>query len=114
MISLGFAFVRLYRVIREGLGDPEFRGILAAALGVLIGGMIFYMVEEGWSWVDALYFCVTTLTTIGFGDPSPTTDLSKIFTVCYVILGIGIVATFVASVADRSRRIGDERRRKER
>ena len=79
---------------------------------VLLGGIIFYMYEEDWSAIDALYFCVTTLTTIGFGDPAPSTDLSKLFTVAYVIVGIGIIASFIAAVAERSQRIEEQRRRR--
>ena len=112
MISLALVFVRLFRVIRIGFGEPEFRALFAAAMFVLLGGMIFYMYEEDWSAIDALYFCVTTLTTIGFGDPAPSTDLSKLFTVAYVIVGIGIIASFIAAVAERSQRIEEQRRRR--
>ena len=110
MISLALVFVRLFRVMRIGFGEPEFRALFAAAMFVLLGGMVFYMYEEDWSAIDALYFCVTTLTTIGFGDPAPSTDLSKLFTVAYVIVGIGIIASFIAAVAERSQRIEEQRR----
>jgi hypothetical protein len=112
MISMALVFVRLYRVIRIGFAEPEFRALFAAAMFVLLGGMIFYMYEEDWGAIDALYFCVTTLTTVGFGDPAPSTDLSKLFTVAYVIVGIGIITSFIAAVAERSRRIEEDRARK--
>jgi hypothetical protein len=114
MISFFFAFVRLGRAVRGGWSDPEFRGLLVAVAALLAGGTIFYMIEEGWSFVDALYFCVTTLTTIGFGDPSPTSDLSKAFTIVYVIVGIGLIGSFIAAVAARSREIDAERQRRRR
>jgi hypothetical protein len=41
--------------------------------------------------VDALYFSVVTLTTVGYGDFAPQTDLGKLFTAVYVRLGIGIL-----------------------
>lgn len=111
MLSFALAFGRLYRVMRVGLTDPEFRALLTGVIGVLAAGIVFYMVEEGWGFVDALYFCVTTLTTIGFGDPTPTTALSKLFTVAYVVVGLGLIASFIAAIADRSRTIDRERRR---
>jgi hypothetical protein len=110
MLSFALAFGRLYRVVRVGITDPEFRALLAGAIGVLVAGTVFYMVEEGWGFVDALYFCVTTLTTIGFGDPTPTTALSKLFTIVYVVVGIGLIASFIATIAERSRTIDRDRR----
>jgi voltage-gated potassium channel len=55
--------------------------------------------------LDAFYFSVITLTTVGYGDLSPTTPISKIFTVIYILLGISILLAFInklASKADRS------------
>ena len=109
MIPFALACGRLVRVVRIGVTDPEFRALLSAVVTMLVVGTIFYMVEEGWGAIDAAYFCVTTLTTIGFGDPAPTTDLSKLFTIVYVIAGIGLIATFISAVADRSREIVNKR-----
>lgn len=72
----------------------QFRLAAAAALIVLVGGALFYHFSEGLSWVNAFYFCVITLTTIGYGDITPHTDAGKIFTIFYVFIGIAIIATF--------------------
>jgi len=53
---------------------------------------------EGWTWLDALYFSIITLTTIGYGDFSPQTDMGKIFTIFYIVIGIGIILSFVNTV----------------
>jgi hypothetical protein len=42
-----------------------------------------------------LYFSVVAVTTVGFGDFAPTTDASKLFTVAYIILGVGIITTYL-------------------
>jgi voltage-gated potassium channel Kch len=49
--------------------------------------------------VDAFYFSVTTLTTVGLGDLSPTTTLGKLFTVVYIFAGLSLVLGFIETVA---------------
>ena len=58
-------------------------------------GTIVYHYIEGWKWLDALYFSVITLTTVGYGDFSPQTDFGKLFTIIYVLTGIGIIFGFI-------------------
>ncbi|CAD5168509.1 unnamed protein product [Musa acuminata subsp. malaccensis] len=41
--------------------------------------------------VDALYFCIVTMCTIGYGDITPTTASAKIFSITFVIIGFGFV-----------------------
>lgn len=60
------------------------------------GGVISMMVLEGWNIYDASYFCVVTLTTVGYGDLSPSTSLSKLFVIYYVIVSIAIVSSYLA------------------
>jgi voltage-gated potassium channel Kch len=54
--------------------------------------------------VDAFYFSVTTLTTVGLGDLSPKTTVGKLFTVVYIFAGIGIILAFIDTVAKESLR----------
>jgi voltage-gated potassium channel len=63
------------------------------------GGTIFYSTVEGWTIVDALYFSVTTLTTVGLGDLAPTTTVGKLFTVVYIFARLSIILGFIETVA---------------
>jgi voltage-gated potassium channel len=89
--------------------DPEFRSLMFLAVITLLGVTIFYSSVEGWSVVDALYFSVTTLTTVGLGDLSPETTLGKIFTVICIFAGLSIILGFIDAVSKET--LGRRRRR---
>lgn len=72
----------------------RFRALAGTVVVVLVIGVTFYHFVEDLRWVDSLYFCVMTLTTVGYGDLTPQTDAGKMFTVGYVLVGIGILGAF--------------------
>lgn len=74
--------------------------ILAAA--IIAVGVVFYRFVEGFTWVDAFYFSIVTLGTVGYGDIVPTTDGGKIFTSFYILIGIGIIAAFASALMKRA------------
>jgi len=60
----------------------------------LLGGILAYSSIEGWKYIDSAYFTVATVTTIGYGDIVPQTDLGKIFTMFFSFFGIGMAFYF--------------------
>ena len=56
-------------------------------------GCAFYMEVEGWTLIDSLYFSMVTMSTVGYGDLSPTMAGSRVFTIIYIV--VGIVSVFV-------------------
>jgi voltage-gated potassium channel len=54
--------------------------------------------------VDAFYFSVTTLTTVGLGDLTPKTTIGKLFTVAYIFAGLSIILGFIDAVSKESLR----------
>ena len=62
---------------------------------LFIVGIYFYHEFEGWNYLDTIYFMSMTITTVGFGDIVPQTDLGKIFTVLVVWIGISIAFFFI-------------------
>ena len=68
-----------------------FRYISGLAILVLALGTVVYRFIEDWSWVDSFYFSSVALTTVGFGDLTPSTDASKLFTVFYIFSGISLI-----------------------
>ena len=99
LLGLFFTLYRFARGLRAGMDDPEFRALLFLTVIVLVSGTAFYASSEGWSVLDALYFSVITLTTVGYGDLHPTTAFSKVFTIFYILVGIGLLGGFIGKLA---------------
>ena len=72
-------------------------------LGVTFSfGTVFYILEYGvneslGSYLDAIYWALVTVSTVGYGDISPVTDTGKIISMFGIILGIAMIS-FVTSV----------------
>ena len=80
------------------------RIVSGLSLLVLAIGTVVYRILEDWSWVDSFYFSAVALTTVGFGDLSPTTDASKIFTVFYIFSGISLIGVLLNEFMKRHAR----------
>jgi voltage-gated potassium channel len=82
---------------------------LVMALG--IGG---FMITEGLSFSDALYFSVVTVTTVGYGDITPKTEAGRILSMLIIILGVGTFSAVVANATGLvfSRKVQQFRREK--
>jgi len=79
--------------------DPETKALPVIVGVLLLSGTIFYWSVEDWTLIQSLYFSVVTLTTVGYGDLSPTTDFSRIFTIIYILIGVGLLVAFASSIA---------------
>ena len=85
--------------------DPTTRPMLIYVGIILIIGAGVYHWLEGWDWIDSFYFVVITLTTIGYGDFTPTTPVTKLVTIFYGINGVIILLTFF-DIIRRHRHLG--------
>lgn len=88
----------LFTIMLSFLKDKEYRQLLAITAIILAIGTISYHYIEGWTWIDALYFSIITLTTIGYGDFSPQTTAGKLFTIGYIVIGVGMILGFINAV----------------
>ena len=93
MIQFFVQSMRLLGAIRFGFKhDQTFRLVFFLLLNLMFLGTMFYWRVEGWSLVDALYFSVMTMSTIGYGDLVPSSDFSKLFTVLFTLTGVAAFA----------------------
>jgi voltage-gated potassium channel len=76
------------------------RRVQSAVLALLIigaAGVLGYMVFEGWSFSDALYMTVITLTTVGYREVRELDESGQLWTMLLLITGVGTL--FYAAVS---------------
>ena len=99
MVRYTIAYVR---AVFEALAHPRVRPYLTAVTGLVLLGTLVYSWVEGWHPLDAAYFCVITLATVGYGDLAPVTRPGRLFTMVYIIAGLGLLGGFIATITSVS------------
>ena len=75
------------------------RNALLALAVITVVGVLGYMVFEGWSFTDALYMTVISLTTVGYREVRPLDATGQLWTMALLITGVGtLFYTAVSSV----------------
>jgi len=76
---------------------------LAALLFVAVSavGVVGYHVLEGYTWLEALYMTVITLSTVGFGEVRPLHSAGRIFTILLLAGGLGVVFYTMVTVTEK-------------
>jgi hypothetical protein len=80
------------------MGLSARNGLLFVGAYLLTGVVAYSRVIERWSVVDALYFSTVCFTTVGYGDLSPTSRLSQVFTGLFGVSGIVLLGSAVATL----------------
>lgn len=76
-------FEQKYQRLRKQL----FAGAVGLA-GVFLIGTLWYGLVERWSWTEAAYMTMITLSTVGFSEVRPMDERSRLFTIWLIVLGI--------------------------
>ncbi|MED6168004.1 serine/threonine protein kinase [Stylosanthes scabra] len=50
--------------------------------------------------IDALYFCIVTMCTIGYGDIAPLTPVTKVFACVFVLVGFGFIDILLSGLVN--------------
>ena len=80
--------------------------LVIAGIVVIAGTVIMYNLEKGaensqmTTLLDALWWCVATVTTVGYGDVVPVTSLGRIVALVYMFFGITLISTLLAVISN--------------
>ena len=93
---------------------PRFLGAIAYLVVLSVVGAIGYVSIEGWSWPEAVYMAVITLTAVGFQEIQPLSEAGRTFTMFLLaggITGVGVWFALITSFIVEFD-LGDVRRRR--
>jgi voltage-gated potassium channel len=105
VLRLGIVVSLAMRRARAILGHQQFYFVaLVAVAAVVLGGLGIHSVEGGEgghirSVGDGIWWAIVTATTVGYGDISPATTEGRIIATALMLLGIGVIGAFTATVA---------------
>lgn len=64
--------------------------VLVILIGYTALGALLLNQLEPWSYFDSFYFCFITMTTVGFGDMSPSRNAQLFIILAYILLGLAL------------------------
>jgi voltage-gated potassium channel len=94
-----------FRLAQRHFGKKNFHYVLLVASGtVMLGALAVYVLEAGENksirhFGDALWWAITTVTTVGYGDITPITPEGRLVAVVLMLTGISVIGVFTATVA---------------
>ncbi|CAM9923053.1 unnamed protein product, partial [Choristocarpus tenellus] len=75
------------------------RAFLVVMVYLTIGVFVYTQVAD-FTLLDALYFCIVTVTTVGYGDLSNHSDGTKIFACIYILFGVAMIGGLISSLVE--------------
>ncbi len=84
----------------QNWGRPKIYIALILLNIVIVTGVLGFRFFSGYSWVDALYMTVITMTTVGFGEVEPLDENGKLFTVFLISTSVAIFAYSVSVITE--------------
>jgi len=87
--------------------DKIYVTLIILALVILTGSVTIFFIEAPYenskinSFLDAVWWTVATMTTVGYGDMLPVTDAGKIMAIFYMLFAIGFFLIFLSVVSTR-------------
>ena len=90
-----------FSLLETVFNSRRLRTILGALIFfVCVFGYVFYLTEPGVdTFGDGIWWALVTVTTVGYGDITPSTTLGRFVASALMFLGLGLIATVTAIVS---------------
>jgi voltage-gated potassium channel len=90
------------------------RFFLVALVLLILAWSLAFMAVERHTFIDAVYFTIVTVTTVGYGDIHPVTTAGKVMAILAILTGTGMFGGMIASLTEvllnrRERRVRQEK-----
>ena len=104
LLRLGAILTRLIQRERDVTSGDAFRLVaLLTVLIVVVAGAVEALVDKGdfHSTWDGIWWAVVTVTTVGYGDVTPTSVQGRLVAMVVMLVGIGFISVLTATFASR-------------
>ncbi|MCW3025660.1 MAG: Kef-type ransport system, predicted NAD-binding component [Solirubrobacterales bacterium] len=96
-----FRLLRLAPLARAMFSFEGVKAISGLAVLTAVAGGGGFAAEEGKSFGDGVYWAITTMTTVGYGDIHPERPEGKVLAIVVMLVGIGTATLLIGAVAQR-------------
>ena len=100
MRSILSAYADIGHAILAAFRSPRVQALLLVAALIAAAAALVFHILEGWSYLDAFYFTVVSMATVGYGDLAPKTSGGRLFTIAFLVVGIGVFVLLVSALAE--------------
>lgn len=80
--------------------EKQILKIALLLISIITFGVAGLMFIEGWSFLDALYMTVITMSTVGFKEVHPLSSAGMVFVLALIVLGVGSFLYIITSMAE--------------
>ncbi|ROU03326.1 potassium channel family protein [Histidinibacterium lentulum] len=94
------AMTSLFRGLADAFSSAKVRSLLAFTFALIALATVVFWLLEDWSLLQAAFFAVATISTVGYGDVVPETVAGRIFCMVYILVGLGVFVAAATAVAE--------------
>jgi len=80
---------------RSAAPDIKLKVVIVSLVLLIVLGTVLFRFLEPFTWIQAFYFTVSTMTTVGFGDLIPSSDSTRLVAALYMLVSVSLYVSFI-------------------